>query len=254
MYNLYDFGYYPCFLPKHTWLAMQADLPPTLYSIMQSMVNYDNPNPVKIKDLALACHDRVFNFDYPLSPNVDKTTFETNILNNFLERRINFDTFNMFRIKLGVRLNEILPKYNVMFNSIKNWDLFKDGLIIEKDGTVNDSRNLNRTNDSNTSGSGESENVSKYKHSDLPQGELQNIDDSKYVNSYDNNTDNNTNSTSVENHTAEENTENKENVYHETIKQSQNDLAKLYIDFQNDVQSIYTMIYNDLDCLFYGLV
>lgn len=254
MYNLYDFGYYPCFLPKHTWFAMQADLPPTLYSIMQSMVNYENTNPVKIKDLATACHDRVFNFDYPLSPNVDKTTFETNILNNFLERRINFDTFNMFKIKLGVRLNEILPKYNVMFNSIKNWDLFRDGLTIEKDGTVNDSRNLNRTNDSNTNGSGESENVSKYKHSDLPQGELQNIDDSEYVNSYDNNLDNNTNSTSVENHTAEENTENKENVYHETIKQSQNDLAKLYIDFQNQVQSIYTMIYNDLDCLFYGLV
>lgn len=250
MYNLYGYNpliYYP-FLPN------DCDLPPTLYSIMQSIVNYGKFPKEKIKNLAKESRTTLFDFDYPLSENVSRETFETNILNHFIERRIGFDTVTMFQIKLNNRLNEIMPKYNLMFDSLKDWNLFKDGFTIEKTGHVTDIKNQNVESSSDTTGSMNTENETKAKHSDLPQSELQDIDDSKYVNIYENNTNVNGSTSSTSNTSSEESLQNTNNNYEETIKQSQSDLVETYIKFQNSINSIYTMIYNDLDCLFYGLL
>ena len=38
--------------------------PPTLYSLMQSMVNYNNDNPVKNENLSNAAKSIIFDFDY----------------------------------------------------------------------------------------------------------------------------------------------------------------------------------------------
>ena len=46
--------------------------PPTLYSLMNSIVNYNNPNPVKISELSKNARTTIFNFDYPLSSKVTK--------------------------------------------------------------------------------------------------------------------------------------------------------------------------------------
>ena len=55
------------------------NLPPTLYSIMQSLVNYDSDEPSKIKDMWQKARDYIFNFDYVLSTNVSRETFEQHI-------------------------------------------------------------------------------------------------------------------------------------------------------------------------------
>ena len=74
-----------------------CDLPPTLYSIMESMVNYDNPNPVKIKDLSTYAKEKIFNFYYPTSDLFDKNRFEDLFLKHYMFRRINYDTlFNFY--------------------------------------------------------------------------------------------------------------------------------------------------------------
>ncbi len=56
------------------------------------------------------------------------------ILNKFLTRRIGFDTVTAFKIQLNVKMNEIMPKFNKLFNSLENWDIFNDGEIIERNG------------------------------------------------------------------------------------------------------------------------
>ena len=89
--------------------------PPTLYSLMNSIVNYNNPNPVKISELSKNARTTIFNFDYPLSTNVSREAFETMILNHFLMRRIGFDTVTLFNIQLNVKLNET----KILFPS--NW-------------------------------------------------------------------------------------------------------------------------------------
>ena len=114
-YNNY-FWFYP-FLPPNN------NLPPTIYTILEAIVNPDvdlnAPAPdVKIKDLAKVGRSTIFNFDYPLSSKVDKEKFECMILNHFLQRRIGFETVTAFRIQLDVKLNEIMPFYNKMFDAL----------------------------------------------------------------------------------------------------------------------------------------
>ena len=49
--------------------------------------------------------------------------------------RIGFDTVTAFRIQLNVKLNEIMPLYNKMFDLLYDNDLF--GEITKRDGTDN---------------------------------------------------------------------------------------------------------------------
>lgn len=69
-------------------LMMYNDKPPTLYSIMNSIANYQTDEKVKIRDLAKNTRSKIFNFDYPLDESVDKEQFECMILNHFIKRRI----------------------------------------------------------------------------------------------------------------------------------------------------------------------
>ena len=120
--NNYFFPYmFQPFLPN------DIDLPPTLYSVMDSIVNFGKDEKSKIKNLAKEARKTIFNFDYPLDPSIDKEKFECMILNHFIMRRINFDTVTLFRIQLDVKLNEIMPLYNKMFEATSNWNLFEDG-------------------------------------------------------------------------------------------------------------------------------
>ena len=73
------FMFYP-FLPPN------CNKPPTLYSVLNSIVNGDKDEDeyTKIKDLAKEGRSTIFNFDYPLTNNITKEKFETMILNHFL--------------------------------------------------------------------------------------------------------------------------------------------------------------------------
>ena len=43
--------------------------PPTLYAIMNSIANYDAEEKTKIRNLAKATHEKIFDFDYPFYTN-----------------------------------------------------------------------------------------------------------------------------------------------------------------------------------------
>ena len=135
------FMFYP-FLPPN------CNKPPTLYSVLNSIVNGDKDEDeyTKIKDLAKEGRSTIFNFDYPLSEYIEKEKFETMILNHFLQRRIGFETVTAFRIQLDVKLNEIMPLYNKMFSALDNWEIFNDGEVITRTGTDNTTtQNTNQT-------------------------------------------------------------------------------------------------------------
>ena len=69
-YRIYPFIIPPAF-PDY-------NLPPTLYRILNSLVNYDEEEQTKIKNLAAAGREDIFDFEYPLSTHVVKA-----ILNAF---------------------------------------------------------------------------------------------------------------------------------------------------------------------------
>ena len=206
------------------------NLPPTLYRLLNSLVNYDEEEQTKIKDLAAAGREEIFDFDYPLSENVDKEDFEILILNHFLMRRIGYDTLNAFKIALNVKLNEIMPIYNKMFDMLEGWDIFNDGETVTESGT----NSLNNITSSS--------NISDRRYSDTPQQQLTNVQNGTYITDYNYDTDTGSVSSSSAGSDAR------------TITRTPSDKMKLYKEFIENKKSIYTMIFEDLDVLFYGLV
>lgn len=254
-YNNY-FWFYP-FLPPNN------NLPPTIYTILESIVNPDvdlnEPAPeVKIKDLAKAGRSTIFNFDYPLTSNITKEKFETMILNHFLQRRIGFETVTAFRIQLDVKLNEIMPFYNKMFDALENWEIFNDGEVTTRTGTDNrTSQSTNNTSNQLTNHSTTSTNdTSDRRNSELPQSRLEDVRNGSYVTNYnyDTNTNNGEDNSTSQGTSQATNQGTDKNIYNETITRTPADKIAILKEMQENIKSIYTMIFKDLDCLFYQLV
>ena len=222
VYRVYPFIIPPAF-PDY-------NLPPTIYRLLNSIVNFDKEEQTKIKDLAAAGREDIFDFEYPLSTHVQKQDFEVMILNHFLMRRIGYDTLNAFKIALNVKMNEIMPIYNKMFDMLDGWNIFNDGETVLESGT-------NSLNNITTSS-----NTSDRRYSDTPQQQLSNVQDGKYITDYNYDQDSgNVSSSSAGNDSR-------------TITRTPSDKMKLYKEFIENKKSIMTMIFEDLEPLFYGLV
>lgn len=221
--------------PTYPMNPIEADFimnpkPPTLYAIMNSIANYDAENKTKIRNLAKATRERIFDFDYDLSSKIDKEKFECDILNHYIMRRIGYDTFTAFQIFLENKLHEILPYYNVLFDSIKDYSLFDSGEVITRE-TI-DNRKVKNT--------GKSDNEMRF--SEYPLDRLDDLSDGSYVSSQTINKGNASSDTTDDNITNEE------------IKRSPVDKMSLYKSYLETSQAkIMTLIYKDLDILFYGL-
>lgn len=241
------FYWTPILMPR---IPLLDNRPPRLYDLLESLVNYGKTDKTKIKNLAKESIDYIFDFDYPLSNKVDKEKFETMIINHFILRRIGFETFTSFQIQLNVKLNEIMPLYNKMFESLDGWNLFNDGEIVERD--LKDNRTIENNTSANNKLNNKSETIADLRYSDTPQNELENLRNGSYVTDANYNKNNDT-SESIGESSAKTNTKD-DNVLHEIIKRSPSDKIAIYKEFQDNLKSIYNMIFKDLDCLFYQLV
>lgn len=235
-----------------------CDMPPTLYSILESIVNYGKDEKTKIKDLAKVGRTTIFDFDYTLTDNISKEDFECMILNHFLMRRIGFETVTAFKIQLNVKINEIIPIYNKMFDAIENWNILNDGEITTKTGTDNrTSNNTSSASNQITNNSTSSDtNISDRRNSELPQNQLSELRDGNYVTNYnyDTNTNNAQDSSTSTGSSTSTNNGTDSNTYNETITRTPNDKIAIYKEFQENIKSIYGMIFKDLECLFYQLL
>lgn len=247
------FMFYP-FLPPN------CSKPPTLYSILNSIVNgnKEEEDYTKIKDLAKEGRTTIFNFDYPLSQYLDKEKFETMILNHYLQRRIGFETVTAFRIQLDVKLNEIMPLYNKMFNALENWEIFNDGEVTTRTGTDNTtSENTNNTSNTleNTSVTS-TEDISDRRNSELPQNQLEDLRNGSYVTnySYDTNTNKGNDNSHSEGTSQATNQGIDNKTYNETVTRTPADKIAILKEMQENIKSIYSLIYKELDCLFYSLI
>jgi len=224
------------------WLPTNCDLPPTLKSLMNSICNYGKEEKTNIYNLAKGSRTTIFNFDYPLSDKVNREDFEIMILNHFIHRRIGFDTPTEFRIALNVKLNEIMPRYNKLFDMLDGWDLYNGGEVTERIQTDNGTNTLNNTTNANNT------NISDRRNSQMPQNEIQDVKDGNYMTDY--NYDTNTDSGVTVSDTSGTNS----NTTNETITRSPSDKIRIYKEFMENVNNIYSLIFKDLDSLFYGLV
>ncbi len=222
------FPMYPMFL-FYPRLPNDCDLPPTIYSILDSIVNFGEEEETPIKNLAKEGRGEIFDFDYPLSTHINREDFEVMILNNYMMRRIGYETPTAFKLQLNVKLNSIMPIYNKLFDSLDGWNLFTDGETTTRN-TVDES-----SMESSTTSTSDS------RFSDTPQGRLTDIANGTYMTDYTLNSDT----------TESDGTSNDE--VNETITRTQHDKIGIYKQFQNDIKSIYQLIFDELDELFYSL-
>lgn len=249
---------YPIFPMMIPQIPTNNMKPPTIYSILESIVNFGKDEKSSIKNLAKNGRHKVFNFEYPLSAKVDKEKFECMILNHFLMRRIGFQTFTAFQIQLDVKLNEIMPVYNKMFDALDGWNILEDGEKTTHD--LKDTRTTeNKTTADNTMNSKantKGENISDIRKSNTPQSEIDNVKDGKYLSEYNLNTDTNSSEDTSEQKGNSKGTSNTkdENILHEEWSKSPADKIRIYQEFQENLKSIYGMIFKDIECLFYQLL
>lgn len=247
MYNNY---FYPFLFPC---MPTMCDLPPTVYSLLESIVNYGKDEKTKIKDLAKEGRTTFFDFDYPLTNNITKEQFETMILNKFIMRRIGYDTLTTFKIQLNVKLNSIMPLYNKMFDALENWNIFNDGEVTTETGT--DERQTTNTTQNTLSNSSttQSSSTSDRRNSELPQDQLENLRDGSYVGNYNYDTDTSTGTDSSSSNGTATASGTDNNEYTKEIRRSPADKIAIMKEMQTNINNIYEMIFKDLECLFYQL-
>ena len=148
------------------------------------------------------------------------------ILNHFLMRRIGYDTVTAFKIALNVKLNEIMPIYNKLFDALDGWEIFNDGERVTETGE-NTIENETTT-------------VSDRRYSDTPQNQLSNVQNGSYITDYNYDTD----TLNSESNGSDS----------RTIIRTPSDKIKIYKEFIENKKSNYTMLFDELDTLFYGLV
>ena len=229
----------PILIPK---IPTDNPKPPTIYALLNSIVNFGKEEQVKIPDLAKNGRSKIFDFTYPLSSVISKEEFEVMILNHYMMRRIGFDTLTAFKLQLYVKLNEIMPLYNKLFDALENWNIFNDGEVIERDLT--DNRTINNTNKINS----KSDSTSDRRFSEMPQNQLENIEDGSYLTDYNLDKNNDNSETNGTSNTKDD------NIVKEITKRSPSDKINIYKQFIESKNNIYSMIFKDLDNLFYQLV
>lgn len=228
--------------------------PPLLYDLMNSMTNFGAEEQTKIKDLARASSSQIFDFDYPLSSNVNKEDFETMILNHFIDRRIAFETYTMFHIKLETKMNEIMPYYNKIFDSFDDWNLFTDGGNVTKNSTDNRATSKQSSSTQSSQSSSTTSGTSDRRKSDMPQNNLTEIQNGQYLTDYE--YDQVSGSDSASSSGTGSNTESgtDSNAYHEETSTDVSNKIEVYERFLENRNKTMTMIFDDLESLFYGLL
>lgn len=234
------------FLFPMMYLPTDYNIPPTLYSLMESIVNYDRDEKVKIKDLPSYAREEIFDFTYPLSIHVNKEEFEVLILKHYIMRRIGFNTLTAFKIALDSKLNEIMPIYNKLFDMLDGWDLLSSGEVTSRN--VTDGRITNTTN--STMGTNSNTTISDRRFSELPQNSLSDLEDGTYVTDY--NLDSSTSTDTISSNNLGSISDS--GTLTEAITRTPADKIRVYKEFIENRESIYTMIFKELDSLFYGLV
>ena len=228
-------------VPNLYKLGNDYNIPPTVYALLNSYVNFSKEEPEKIKDLAKLGRSMFFDFEYTLSNKITKEQFETMILNHFLMRRIGYDTVTAFNIALSVKINEIMPKYNILFDALDGWEIFTSGettarTLTDKTTTESDGSVSNATNSTNDN-----------RFSNTPQNKIVDVQDGKYVSEYTYNQD------SATSYTTSENSGEDNKTVNEVITKTPADKIRVYTEFVKNYNNIFTMIFEDLEPLFYQI-
>lgn len=190
------------------------------------------------------CWDKIFSFDFPIFDENYREILCKKILKHFYTREIGEETVGLWKLRLDMRMNEIMPYYNklyeselIEFNPMYDVDLTRDHTL-KSNGT--------RKYTDNGTVSNTSKDVTKY--SDTPQGSLQNVENGAYLT--DATIVDSTNSGTSQN-TGDSETHNMDDYLEHVVgKNAGRSYSSLLKEFRETFLNIDMMIIGELDDLF----
>ena len=103
---------------------------------LDESVGYDN-----IPQVIANSRAKIFDFDYPIFDENYRATLETKILKHYYTREIGLETVGLWKHFLDMRMNEIMPYYNKLYeNGFNELNLLYD-TDYTREGTRNDTGN-----------------------------------------------------------------------------------------------------------------
>lgn len=135
----------------------------TVRSIVEMFNNSDNFHGYDdIDTLCETAAPQIFNFDWPIFDELYRIILEKKFLKHFYNREICCETIGMWQLYLCNTFNEIMPKYNVLYNS-------KIDELLKTPYTENVEHKITK----------KEKNTNKF--SDTPQGSLNNLLNDTYL-------------------------------------------------------------------------
>ena len=194
-----------------------------------------------------AARQKVFDFTYPIFRSSYKKTLETKILMHYYTREIGFETVGLWKLKLNMKMNEIMPYYNKLYESeLLEFDPFND---VHKTVTHQGSDSGTSSVDSEVVAETDAEDWNLF--SDTPQGGVTGVDDETYLTNATKVTNDDTVTTTTDMDESHAN----ENQWTEVVtgKQGSASYAKMLEELRNTFLNIDMMIIKDLAPLFMGI-
>lgn len=196
-----------------------------------------------INEIVQQSRSKIFSFDYPIFDETYRGVLETKILKHYYTREIGLETVGLWLHKLDVKMNEIMPYYNQLYNSC----------LLEFNPFYNTDLTTKRDIKTNEKGNSKDETNTKTKewelYSDTPQGSVKNLENETYL-------------TNATKNTGDGNTLNKgetnvDNVqdYLETVKGKVGgeNYSSLLEQYRKTFLNIDMMIIDDLSDLFMNI-
>ena len=239
--------------------------------ICESISGYTStPEANKMNEVIETARQKIFNFDYPI-PEEYKQNLETKINRRYYFREIAVETYALWHFFLQNKMQEIMPYYNQLYESlIYEYEPF-DNVNITTTGMDNIEGNKTESNDmsfSNTSTNKIDDKTTttadnwKY-YSDTPQGGVDGLSSHKYLTNATNvdNTNTATGSSTSNGNTNGNTNENKEENkrenknYSETIKGKNNtkSYSEMIVEYRKSLINIDNEVINELSDLFFML-
>ena len=209
---------------------------------------------VTIKDLITNNFDLGLK-DYPIYDESHRETLNNMIINHYLMSEIGQETPALFKLYLNNTMNEIMPKYNILYRAVDEY-VKRQSILSDVDLTIDSegSTENNALSTSVVSSNGSSSEKSKMINSDTPQGKI-------YLNDLENqayattaaigSNENSSNSSSNSTNKTDNDTVNKNKTH--TFGSNGKLPIDVMIKIQQGILNIDESIIKELQPLFFGL-
>lgn len=192
----------------------------------------------------------IFDFTFPIFDENYRQTLEIKIIKHYYTREIGFETVALWKLKLGIKLNEIMPYYNKLYKS----ELLEFNPLITENITKNGTRNNDSTSNHNDKENETNSTVTNNWNveSDTPQGGLSGVINDEYL-SYANKQNNTSNSDRNKQSNSKNVTNNNETWEETTSGYSARNPTELLQSYRESFLNIDMLVISELDNLFMGV-